>query len=181
MPYTMRPLDIALGDQLTSLLPANTPVRAAGQDALRPTGSYVTFRVMTDEPIGMATSQMTDEEEIAGAPPLPTGRLLWASEQIRRATVEVQTIGPDAAELCARLSALYANPVAAYNATVRGCTLTAIDTPRRIPAEVVAETEDRWVLTFTCSYTRRETLAIGAIETPAQVVQTGPLCADAEE
>lgn len=176
MPYTMRALDIALGDHLTSLLPTNTPVRAAGQDGARPLGTYVIFRVMTDEPRGMATSQMTDEEEIAGDPPTPTGRLLWASEQIRVFTLEVQTIGPDAAELCARLSALYANPVAAYNATVRGCTLTAIDTPRRIPAEVVAETEDRWTLTFSGSYTRRETLAIGAIETPAQVIQTGPSC-----
>jgi hypothetical protein len=176
MGYTMRSLDVTIGNLLAGLLPAGTPLWAAGQDAVVTTDSYVTYRVMEDTPKGQPTRKVTTTPEMAGDPPAPTGRYLWEQDQLRGVQLEVQTYGPDAAELMARIGALYAHPASAYNAMRAGVVYQSMGPAQRVPGERLAEIEDRWITVFTLEYVRRDALAIDTIDTPDQVQATPDLC-----
>ena len=173
MPHTLPTAHIAIGNALKLLLPAGVPLVAENQDTPRPAAdTFASFLVMADTPMGQPSVTQTDVPEMAGDPPVPTGRYMMISVQTRTCQVQVQTYGPNAANVMAGIVALYEHPLVVYNITQLGVSLQAVSEVTRIPASLLSETEDRWLVTITAGYLRTDSLAAPTVDTPSQVIAT---------
>ena len=160
MSYTPTAVEVAFWQTLAPLVPAGVQMIYANQGGPRPSSlTYATILVIGDQAIGLRTVEMSAEPGVAA-----DTYLLYTGQQ-RVVQISVQAFGPNAYAAISRLTALYESPIVAYDAFVRGVSLTACGEATRIPAELLTETEDRWTVTLTGAYHRADALETAALET----------------
>ena len=159
--YDSTPIEDALASALELILPAGTILLAAGMDGARPTGStYATYLILEDGPAGLRAWEQTSEPDPAD----PSLHLMDQSEY-RRVRLELQTYGPAAYSVLNRAVSLYQHPVYTARIFELGVSINGNETPTRIPAELISETEDRWTVVLLASYLRITRVGAPTVQT----------------